>query len=522
MIQKTLALLHRALRVDARLVRTHAFRAGLVALVAYQLSEVAWGGGAWFGAPGLRFFAWVCLWNFWFITLAAATFFATAITEEKEEQTLGLLKMAGIGPLALLTGKWLPRMFGAALLLSVQFPFTVLAITLGGVLWDQVLAAYWALLAHLVLVGSVGLLASVVCRRSSEACGVTSAVLGAYLLLPWLMVSLLSGLFGTSGAPAFLPVVEACEWLQRTSALSRLSLVMATNFNEPPIGLQVMSNLLAGGVLFGVACAAFGPCTRNETAAVRLSWLDRLSRAGRRGSRRTCTWAHPLAWKDYHFIAGGVRLAVVRTCGYGLVVLICTLLIRMPLTGSIDLEDVGGVILSVMLVVLLIEAALLASRLFREETGGQTWAGLVLLPESLRSIAYGKLWGGALALVPAAGYLCVGGLLAPMLVADFFEGVVFDEDGFFVMVYLLTQVGLFLHLVALCSVSIRWAAWPVSVFFAGFVVVMWNVMFVSCLEGAFRGPGEEVVLFFMSGLGMVQVGAAHWMVGRRLATLAGE
>ena len=37
---------------------------------------------------------------------------ANAITEEKEEQTLGLLKMAGIGPLAMLTGKWLPRMIG--------------------------------------------------------------------------------------------------------------------------------------------------------------------------------------------------------------------------------------------------------------------------------------------------------------------------------------------------------------------------------------------------------------------------
>jgi hypothetical protein len=289
-IQKTLALLHRALRVDARLMRTHAFRAGLVALVAYQLSEVVSGGGGRFGAPGLQFFDWVCVWNFWFITLAGATFFATAITEEKEEQTLGLLKMAGIGPVALLTGKWLPRMFGAALRLSVLFPFTVLAITLGGVLWDQVLAAYWTLLAHLVLVGSVGLLASVVCGRSSGACGLTSVLVGAHLLLPWLAAALLSAPGATVSAAD--QAAAACDWLQRTSALTRLSQIMATNFSESPFGVQVSSNLAAGVSLFAVACLAFGPCTRNDAAAAGPSWWDRLWRpAGDRsapGQGRCC------------------------------------------------------------------------------------------------------------------------------------------------------------------------------------------------------------------------------------------
>jgi len=44
--------------------------------------------------------------NFCFITLGGVGYFATAITEEKEELTLGLLKMADIGPLTLLLGKY--------------------------------------------------------------------------------------------------------------------------------------------------------------------------------------------------------------------------------------------------------------------------------------------------------------------------------------------------------------------------------------------------------------------------------
>jgi ABC-type transport system involved in multi-copper enzyme maturation permease subunit len=227
-----------------------------------------------------------------------------------------------------------------------------------------------------------------------------------------------------------------------------------------------------------------------------------------------------LLWKDYYFIAGGPRLAVVRGVGYALLVLICMLAFR-PWAHSPDVEDIGAAVLMVMLLVLLLEAALLSARVFREEIRGQTWQTLMMLPRSLQEIAYGKLGGCAIGLAPAVGFLFLGALLAPELVGDFLDDVVFDDEGFFVMSYFLTQVGLFLHLAALFSVSVRWAAWPVAIFLAGFVVIVWNMVFIGCLSEMIRGP-EGAVFFVLAGFGAAQVGVAHWMVGQRLTKLAGE
>ena len=92
------------------------------------------------GGPGAVFWIW------------CYGFFATAITEEKEEGTLGLLKMAGISRVSILLGKSTSRLITAILLFLVQLPFTLLAITLGGVTLGQIFAAYWALLAYMLLV----------------------------------------------------------------------------------------------------------------------------------------------------------------------------------------------------------------------------------------------------------------------------------------------------------------------------------------------------------------------------------
>ena len=116
--------------------------------------------------------------------MAGFGFFATAITEEKEEGTLGLLKMAGISRAGILLGKSTSRLVSAMLLLFAQFPFTLLAITLGGVTFQQILAAYSALLAYMILVANLAMFFSVSSKRSStasllSAIGVAVFVVGA-------------------------------------------------------------------------------------------------------------------------------------------------------------------------------------------------------------------------------------------------------------------------------------------------------------------------------------------------------
>ena len=163
-----LTLFNRSIRLDARGVKGHAYRIAFALFIYFGLLNAYLTSLA-FGAPGLRFFSSICYLNLFFIFLAGCSFFATAVTEEKEEGTLGLLKMAGMSRGAILLGKSTSRLLSSMLLLVIQFPFLLLAITLGGVLYGQVAAAAVTLMSFLAFTANVALLFSVICKRSGSA-----------------------------------------------------------------------------------------------------------------------------------------------------------------------------------------------------------------------------------------------------------------------------------------------------------------------------------------------------------------
>nr|MDQ3331062.1 ABC transporter permease subunit [Planctomycetota bacterium] len=175
-----LTLFNRSIRMDARGVKGHAFRIAFALFIYFGLLNAYLTSLA-FGAPGLRFFSSICYLNLLFIGLAGTSFFATAVTEEKEEGTLGLLKMAGMSRGAILLGKSTSRLLSSMLLLMIQFPFLLLAITLGGVLYGQVAAAAVALLSFLAFTANAALLFSVICKRSGTAVAFTAlTILGRF------------------------------------------------------------------------------------------------------------------------------------------------------------------------------------------------------------------------------------------------------------------------------------------------------------------------------------------------------
>ena len=69
---------------------------------------------------------------YWCLTLLGVMYFSVAITEEKEEETLPLLRMTGIRNMTLLIGKSIPRLAVVVLLILIAAPFLMLAVTLGG------------------------------------------------------------------------------------------------------------------------------------------------------------------------------------------------------------------------------------------------------------------------------------------------------------------------------------------------------------------------------------------------------
>lgn len=488
---RTLALLARSLRVDSRLLRTHLFRLFFAGFIGLNL-VLAQSQSAFFGAPGLRFFSQMTYLNFVFISLAGISIFATAISEEKEEDTLGLLKMAGLSPVAILLGKSTSRLLSTVLLLLIQVPFALLAITLGGVTLHQVLDAYCALSAYMLLLANLGLFWSVVCHRSQRACSAMTLCLIGFFAGPWLVQELLNEAVrsGTLGPSAFVSAGHTlCSWMIEASVLQRASVNMATGFDQTVFSVQFLSNLAAALAFFLLSWGLFERCTSDSTAAKspgRIFVFPGTSRFRMLGSGRA--WKNAIVWKDFHFVAGGRTFLLIKFVLYGAVAAGFAWYLRDDPQDRVA-EILGGGMMVSSLVMVMVETALYAARVFENEIKEKTLPTLMMLPVSTARIALSKVAGCLLGLTPACCFLVLGCLIDPQ--GPSHVGDVLTSGGWwFGLLYFLT----FLHLTMLFSLRLRWGALPLA--FGTMLMSTWCcALGMSGTNGP--GPGGEDVFLFI-------------------------
>jgi len=463
----SLALLTRALRMDARLMRAHIVRMLFLGIVFFSLLITHASSGR-FGAPGLEFF-WKIAWlNAILLTLAGIGFFSTAITEEKDEGMLGLLRMAGMGPLVLLLGKSTSRMMSALLILGVQIPFALLAVTLGGVTVHQVLAVYGALAAYLVLLANLGLFCSVAGSGSASASGLMTLVLGLFLIGAPLIDAALASTLPVPGGTG--TVWTAAAWvssrLVAASVFVRLNTILDISFAGSVWSFQVWSNFAAAGAFFGLSWLLFDRLT--GSARPLLGPLRALRNAPDRLPTRSPrrVWVSPIAWKDFHFLAGGRKIMIAKTILYGLTIagfwgyLISTS--PRPMYWRNPLEEIGQIAMLEMIGAIVLELSLLASSLFRGEVKDRTLPLLMMLPRTTGSIAYAKTGGALLSLGPAVGWFCVGAVLAPDSFVDGLELFFTYPSAVFAWLYVLI-FALFLYLTVYLSLVVKWGALPLAI-----------------------------------------------------------
>ena len=506
MLGGTLALLQHSLQLDGRLFRHHLYRLIFVGVL-YLFVVIATGQSLLLGAPGQWMFGWIAYLNFWFISLAGISYFATAISEEKESESLGILRMAGISPSALLLGKSTSRMIVACLLLSLQFPFALLAITLGGVTTLQVFSVFLALLAYTAFVANLALFCSVIARRASSASVMMTVALGLFFFVP-LFVRMIAGSVGST-AVGFVRAVETVLAPQyETSVFARLPEIMATGFDESPVSFQVLSNLAAAFVFFVFSRLVFDRVTRyHSVASVSRGVLLRpTGKLKILGPRRA--WKSALIWKDFHFVTGGKPLLLLKSLVYGLVLVFACVIAFIEGSSNpfilIALWSIWPVGL-----LLLIESTVMASRVFREEVQLNALPSLMLLPIRPARIAYAKVAGCLVALAPGLIALTLG--VASVAIAILIEsdsqaaasslvGLIFAGVG---VVVGLTFVLFFVHLVAYLSLVVKWGSIPMSIgislVLVLFLCFMWPIAVFVFLGGA-------VGLHFMIGSRFKQLG----------------
>lgn len=460
MTSPLLALFVRSLREDARLKTTYAARAGLVLIVGvFMIFSVILSG--WRGAPGLNFFTAIVHIQTVFITLAGLSYFASAITEEKEENMLGLLRMTELDPLSILLGKSTSRLCGALLLLAAQFPFTLLAVTLGGITTRQIIAAYLALGAFTFFLCNLALLASVVARRTGHAAGIIGVTLGAFWFAGTIAVVFANALGAAAGSMFFRQMAHG---LSAASTSGRLNEVLGTAFDGAIFGWQFAFNLGAGLLFFGAAWLIFErECERDSAASTASSgaWLRRRFPPGR-------VWLRALVWKDACFLHGGRGLAALKLAGYGLA--LAVFIAQLWFRGSFS--HMGAVINVLFfaagfgLLIFLIELGFAASRMYRVEAQDGTFSSLSLLPISIFDLHGAKVQSCHHAVMPIAvwtGLTFASGLvLAATRETDrLLAGVVLT---FVVTIfYVLPQTMLYFNLVTWLSLKMPRGALPLAI-----------------------------------------------------------
>jgi len=518
MFRKTLALLVRALRVDARSIRPHLVRMGLLITILWLL-YLADEFSRRSGAPGLQLFQSLTYVNIWFITLVGVTYFSSAITEEKEERTLGLLRMADIGGGAILLGKWLPRVVGMLSLVAVQFPFTLLAITLGGVTLNQVVAVYVALFLHLFSVGTYSLLASVYCRNTGTACRVAFTALFLRWLIP--MVSTALAMVGGPGVGGS----KTLEWIGKLNEGSVYALTnraLATTFAEGPFPTAAAWWLAESLFLFAVAWLIFEPCTQGDVMSeAQPSIWSRLTSKKQRSNHRRA-WPAAITGKDFMLLAGGFRGSLLRFAGYIGIVALFMAIINIG-GGRIGPQDIGGTLMGFGFGFLALDLVQSAAKVFRVELQDQTWSALMMLPRGVNGIAWSKIAGCAIGWWPSLLMIVLGGLMIPHAVASILDGI-FDPDAFFPIVYFITQCVLFLELTILTSITLTWAAWPLAAPLSFFVVFLGNAFVMTCLISSIAGSGNglQVIFFMLTAISAALAAFLYYRIGVRLIAKASD
>ena len=431
------------------------------------------------GANGLQFLTTLAHTNFFFITLAGVLGFSSAITEEKEEDCLGLLIMTGISPLNFLVSKMLARYTRGLFLLLSQVPFIIMAVTLGGVSLNQIVATYSVLLSFMFALCGLGLLMSLLFNTTRRASTITFLILAVYLIL--VLVLLGEQVIDSADAKYFLPFIA----MQR---------IFSTGFTEWYIPEQFFGSLIVGVVFFFIAVKLFEKFVLGKSSEGKTKSKNNFS-----FFKRGRPWSNAIFWKEFTFNLAGRKGWVVQALIY--IAISCAILYYA------DSYDRGEILLYFLAFSSMIFSTLIlavsASTMFSSEFKEGTHTSLFTLPCELSSIFWSKLLGGFLYALPSV-----------LLSVSLFLYIALDSSNneyewvFAFLSYILVYVVLSGYM----GLLMRIGAFVAS----GAIIFLFWVIIGSM---GFSGMGEEEAIFLMVFLNSATSIAAFFLGRNKLLSM---
>ncbi len=492
-------LTKQSLTTDVRRSGSHAIRFGLSIVLYFAVCYACFLSRV--NASGLPLFEAQLMITALFLSATAIFGFSQTITEEKEEETLGLMRLADISPLAIILGKTAGTLCDAALLIAIQFPFTIVAITLGGVSWAQVYAAYIALAAYLWLLAMVGISVSVFQPNGGKAARWTAIIVAAYALPPFFLW-VFGALFGWTAVP---------QSFWSISLPMRMLDITESGFQDSPWCLAVGFSAIAGILCLIVSWLAFDRFALTDARDDRPLTLKLSPRRVRR------PWSKPIIWREYVFATGGTTWTIIR-------IAVQLAIFLAVLTTFRSFNRPGGIIgftlaWSSLLSLLygILDGTWSASKLFQDEVRNRTWSALVQTPHTLPQLALDKCCGWALGLAPTI----IAPLAFDLTMVIFHEHIQRHLMGYMeIMVGTITvtlSVFGYLHLLVLLSLYFGWKGTPMTLticFAAGWLYVV--AVYTSRL-----GDEARCTLFGITSIALVGLMfILELLILRRLELLA--
>ena len=464
-------------------------------------------------APGQSVLMMLAMVNFFTIAIFGLSTFASAITEEKEEDTLGLLQMTKLNPLAILLGKSTARLCEGLLLLAVQVPFTLLCITLGGVSMHQVLRCYAILAAFLFLLSNVALLWSVICRRTSRATSMTTLTGFVLYLLPMFMWSLAMGSRFNGRRTATWLESFAQIWIGINPIFDLARSV--TPRGAPFSGDSITPSLVGGVIFFGLAWMLFAPCCNSgaETAPQR---REKPAPASGRRTQRPRPGRRAIAWKDFQFLGGGFRGLFIRFVSYAAICLLLVWWMVAILHENVRPEGLGIMFWVCGLIAFSMEFGLMGARMFASERKSKTLGALYTLPVGTGRLIRHKILGSLSQLIPSVALSLLG--LTLMFNGSAHWNLPINDEFLAGLTLAVTCYIFFAVLVMYLSLRMRRAPFATGLCVMFFIYILVGFTFSSM----FRHRDGTSQMFTIAGLGWIGIAVIASRIPHRIALAAAD
>lgn len=496
-----LSLFHRSLISDNRQWQGYAFRFVMLIIIGVILTQVvAMSQYRMTFAIGKNFFQAVMVGNLVFVTILGITLCSTAITEEKDNSSLGLLLMTGISTMSLLMSKSFSKLLIAIMLIVMQLPFTLLAITLGGISLTQIFYAYVSLICYTILVANVALLFSVISSKSTISSSLTFTVLVTFNVLT--------------------PIWDSTSFL---SPFVRINKIMSTAYSGGAFEINEICNLIFSLIFFTISYICFNHFSRSVTGGIAFATPKVIKKYKKGFFSPKRAWNQAIIWKDFHFFTGGFATYGLFLCAAILIITGYLAIYYNDRASFPSIRTISSTVITTAIVLLIVQVVFVGSTLFSKEVWDKTHSSLMMLPISLKAMAYKKVAGASLIFVPMLILLVIGFCMSNY---NSHYNMFYRRGSWIVSITYSFLLALFyLHLATFISLFIRYGAFAV-----GGVLLLLLQLIILLPGGIIRSLSFGLSHYELRvardlasiAIYLILIFVFHRLIGKKLVKLAAE